>query len=270
MNGYDLTERMRKTRRRYHLSAATQALYHELVAICNEEGWVDTFECSNDELCSSLKITEKSLIDYRVNLIQAGLVYYKSGKSKKSIGVYSFIKEVNGCKIYSQSGSQSYSQSGKKTPDYNKDKLKQKQKLNSNFSAPQADAPKEEFSKVLFWKKFVEVWNDFYQVEKKQPYSYQKKDFSCLKKIYDFLKKRSELKNYEWTEENMVSGFTFFLKKAIQKDGWMNQNFSIPNVLSQFNQIANGESNNKTGHSQPTGANVSTGSILNKIAGMPD
>ena len=113
MNGYELTLRLRKTRRRHRLSAPTQALYYELVAICNEEEWPDEFKCSNDELCTALQISEKSLILYRVELIESGLLFYQSGKSKKKIGNYSFTKDlVNGCKIYSQSGSPKGSQSG--------------------------------------------------------------------------------------------------------------------------------------------------------------
>ncbi len=131
MNGYELTDKLRKTRRRHRLTAPTQALYYELVAICNEEGWPDEFKCSNDELCSALQVSEKSLIAYRQELIQAGLLYYMSGKSKKKVGIYSFVKEfLNGCKFYNQSdsltvsqlGSQSVSQSGEKPPDLIKTK----------------------------------------------------------------------------------------------------------------------------------------------------
>ena len=46
MDGYTLAAQLRRTRRRYRLSAASQALYYELVAIANEEGWPDTFKCS--------------------------------------------------------------------------------------------------------------------------------------------------------------------------------------------------------------------------------
>lgn len=113
MTGYELTEKLRKTRRRHRLSAATQALYYELVAICNEEGWPDEFKCSNDELYSVLQISEKSLGVYRLELIQAGLIYYLSGKSKKKVGAYSFKKEfLNGGKFYNQSDYLKGDQSG--------------------------------------------------------------------------------------------------------------------------------------------------------------
>lgn len=94
MDGYSLTEKMRKARRTFRLSATEQALFHELVAICNGEGWEDVFVCSNAELCYTLNVSEKTLIRSRDRLIAAGLVFYKSGKSKRDVGRYSFIKKL--------------------------------------------------------------------------------------------------------------------------------------------------------------------------------
>ena len=93
MDGYSLTEKMRKARRRNRLTATEQALFYELVAVCNSEGWEDVFSCSNIELCFSLNIDEKTLIRARLSLINAGLLYYKSGKSKRSVGSYSFSRK---------------------------------------------------------------------------------------------------------------------------------------------------------------------------------
>lgn len=92
MDGYTLTEKMRKARRRNRLTATEQALFYELVAVCNSEGWEDVFSCSNIELCGSLNIDEKTLVRARLSLINSGLVFYKSGKSKRIVGLYSFIK----------------------------------------------------------------------------------------------------------------------------------------------------------------------------------
>lgn len=88
-----MTEKMRKARRRNRLTATEQALFYELVAVCNSEGWEDVFSCSNIELCFSLNIDEKTLIRARLSLINAGLVYYKSGKGKRSVGSYSFCRK---------------------------------------------------------------------------------------------------------------------------------------------------------------------------------
>lgn len=93
MDGYTLTENMRRLRRRFRFTAVEQSLFYELVAVCNGEDWRDVFDSSNAELCNVLGITEKTLIKARETLINAGLIYYKSGKSKRSIGLYSFVKE---------------------------------------------------------------------------------------------------------------------------------------------------------------------------------
>ena len=86
-------EQMRRARRRNRLTATEQALFYELVAVCNSEGWEDVFSCSNIELCCSLNIDEKTLVRARLSLINAGLVYYKSGKSRRVVGLYSFSKK---------------------------------------------------------------------------------------------------------------------------------------------------------------------------------
>ncbi|MDR0680333.1 MAG: hypothetical protein LBG15_00550 [Dysgonamonadaceae bacterium] len=91
MDGYTLTEKMRKARRRFRFTAVEQALFYELVAICNGEDWGDAFDCSNIELCMALNIQEKTLIKARENLINAKMFYYRSGKSKRSVGSYSFV-----------------------------------------------------------------------------------------------------------------------------------------------------------------------------------
>lgn len=92
MDGYSLTEKMRKARRSFRFTATEQALFYELVAICNGEDWRDVFDCSNVELCCALNINEKTLVKARETLINAGLIYYKSGKSKRVISSYSFGK----------------------------------------------------------------------------------------------------------------------------------------------------------------------------------
>ncbi|MDB5144752.1 MAG: hypothetical protein JWQ66_3465 [Mucilaginibacter sp.] len=91
MDGYTLAAQLRRTRRRYRLSAASQALYYELVAIVNEEGWPDTFKCSNGELCHVLSMSENTLIQARQELINSDLIYYKSGKSKRLFSEYALL-----------------------------------------------------------------------------------------------------------------------------------------------------------------------------------
>lgn len=43
MNSYQLISKLRKVRGDTYLSTASQALYHELVAICNDMKWKEVF-----------------------------------------------------------------------------------------------------------------------------------------------------------------------------------------------------------------------------------
>lgn len=95
MNGYELIAKMRRFRRKNQFTATEQALYYELVALCNEDEWNVVFSCSNYELCNALNITENTLNAARQRLIQAGLVFYKSGKSKRQFSKYSFTVDLS-------------------------------------------------------------------------------------------------------------------------------------------------------------------------------
>lgn len=90
MNGYSLTDRMRKTRQWIKLTAIEQALFYELLAICNEKKWREEFQCSNAKLTHALNISENTLIKSRETLIKAGLLNYQSGKSNHTASSYSF------------------------------------------------------------------------------------------------------------------------------------------------------------------------------------
>ncbi|OAV72566.1 hypothetical protein Barb6_00987 [Bacteroidales bacterium Barb6] len=91
IDGYTLTDKMRKARRRERLTAVEQALFYELAAVYNEDGRSDVFVCSNSELCMALGgIDEKTLSAARQSLINCGLIFYKKGKSRRIVGMYSF------------------------------------------------------------------------------------------------------------------------------------------------------------------------------------
>ncbi len=129
MDGYSLTEKMRGARRRFRLSATEQALFYELVAICNSEGWQDTFRCSNMELCYALGgIDVKTLIRARLKLINAKLIYYKSAKSKKDVGMYSFDDNFISGIIPPQTPVKTPPQTPVKTPNLIKTKIETKSK----------------------------------------------------------------------------------------------------------------------------------------------
>lgn len=93
MDGYTLTDKMRKTRLWYKLTSYEQLLYLELVAVCNDQKWKEVFQCSNAKLCTSLNFSEKTLVKARKSLINAGLIFYQSGKSEWRKNSYSFITD---------------------------------------------------------------------------------------------------------------------------------------------------------------------------------
>jgi len=142
MNGYDLIAKMRKTRRKHPLTATEQALYNELVAMCNEVEWNDVFTCSNYELCNSLAISENTLTNARNRLIQTGLIFYKSGKSKRQFSSYSFtVKFSTTSKFDTNTGTNTGTVTGTVRPvttsnseDYYK-QTKQKQFINKECAS---------------------------------------------------------------------------------------------------------------------------------------
>jgi len=71
-----------------------QALYYELVFICNEWHWVDRFPCSNKLLAARLKVSERSIQRMRKSLLACGLISYRSRKFLKLSGVYSLTKNL--------------------------------------------------------------------------------------------------------------------------------------------------------------------------------
>ncbi|GEM_PF-3483276 len=90
MNGYSLTDKMRRTRQWVKLTAVEQALFHELVAVCNDKNWQELFLCSNTRLQIALNISARTLVKAREALVKAGLIYYRSGKSAHRVSAYSF------------------------------------------------------------------------------------------------------------------------------------------------------------------------------------
>ncbi|HRN79826.1 MAG TPA: hypothetical protein PKY29_06085 [Ferruginibacter sp.] len=148
---FDALRRMRTIRREHCLSPQAQALLYLLIELANEQYWPESFKCSNGELMGQLSSSEKSLIRYRGELINADIIDYESGKSKKESGIY----RINYCKFYNQSDSQSDSQPGLNGSDSNKTKTYTKNKrevharnlINGSFKIPDMDEVIDAFKK---------------------------------------------------------------------------------------------------------------------------
>lgn len=251
LDGYSLSEKMRKTRRRYPLSSTEQALYHELVAICNEDGWEDMFPCSNDELCGALRITENTLDKARLILIQAGLIAYKSGKSKRQFGQYSFFQltttsknEVKadtnvatniGVNVATNKGTNIGVNVATNVEDYNK--TKSKTKLNKkSISHSGEPPPKKEIDVTEFWNELVELWFAFNEQKFHERPSFKDADPKHLKKIVLALKKRAEEKSVEWTKDSSTFRLKSFLDDSFT-DQWLKSNFLLSNLDKQMDKI---------------------------------
>ena len=188
IDGYTLTEKMRKARRRFRFTATEQALFYELVAICNGEDWRDVFDCSNIELCFALNVNEKTLIKARESLINAGLIYYKSGKSRRVVSSYSFVKEfkttvmttVNNTvdntpdKPTDKRGDKTTNNTTNST-DYNKLKQKPNENILSKVSHGDFDFISDEFLEAFsLWLEYMKDRRENYKSEKSLKACYNK------------------------------------------------------------------------------------------------
>ena len=91
MNSYQLISKLRKIRNDTYLTAIDQALYYELISICNEKGWKEVFEARSSVLCTSLNIWDKTLRKSRKILADAGLISFESCRDKRVGCYYSFL-----------------------------------------------------------------------------------------------------------------------------------------------------------------------------------
>lgn len=95
MNSYQLISKLRKVRGDTYLSTASQALYHELVAICNDMKWKEVFFIRSSLLCTNLDISDNTLRKSRESLAGAQLIYYKTSKDRRIGCYYSFVKSID-------------------------------------------------------------------------------------------------------------------------------------------------------------------------------
>lgn len=266
MNGYELTSKLRKARRRHPLTATEQALFYELVAICNDVDWDDVFQCSNDELCNALNVSENTLNASRNSLINAGLVFYRSGKSKRQFGKYSFTQKLTTSKIEvdAEGGADTnaatvpWANAATDAVDYIKTKGQTETKPLVPAQAPPPPLVKknlikkkgkEEKETEPHWDMITKVWFDFNKKEFGDEPSFERDDPKILKRIVHRLKKRAAVANVEWTEVTAPARFKSFLDKCFA-DQWLRTNFLLSNLEKQFDKIIlnqNGKQNQKNG-----------------------
>lgn len=270
MNYLKLILRFWKTRRSKRITNLQADLYFYLIQECNERDWENPFECANKIICGSINISEPSLIDARNRLQQLGLISFKSGKRNESSPVY-FITDSES-NLTSNLNNLSRNRVNPLVNSLDetemkgepiKEQTKRKQKVNSSGGIP---PPIKKTEPNLYWQDFIQTFEEFYFSVKKEKYQYLKKDFGNLDLIYKFLKTRSEAKNIEWNKFNACNGFKTYLEVAY-KEKWLQEHFSIANILSQFNQIVTKKPDaGNSSIQQSNGTAASVGALLSGAA----
>ena len=275
MTGYQLTAKMRKIRRRHPLTSTEQALFYELVAICNEDEWAESFFVASAELCHALSITENTLNNARLRLIQVGLISYNSGKSKRQFSEYSFVTSVSKIDTDKSTNVGTDKSTNVGTDDENKlrTNINSKTKRTKNKTKKSKSHSENEFS-VLdeienlkkeipdkpdkpednFYKKFVSVWFDFYQQQFSLKPTFGNLEGNKLKSIMKKLKLKCEEFQMDWDVENAESSFNQFLQLA-SSDRWLKENFQLAILDSRFDSIIL-KSKNKNGINQTAASAV--------------
>ena len=222
IDGYTLTEKMRKARRRFRFTATEQALFYELVAICNGEDWRDVFDCSNIELCFALNVNEKTLIKARESLINAGLIYYKSGKNKRIISSYSFVKEFTANQTANKGANQTANDTGDKgvndtgdSTDYNK--LKQKPNINILSKVSHGDF---DFISNEFLETFT-LWLE-YKKDRRENYKSEKSLKACYNKLVKLSKGNPAVAS-QIVDESIANNWAGFFELKNNKNEYGNK-----------------------------------------------
>ena len=228
IDGYTLTEKMRKARRRFRFTATEQALFYELVAICHGEDWRDVFDCSNIELCFALNVNEKTLIKARESLINAGLIYYKSGKSRRVVSSYSFVKEfkttvmttVNNTvdntpdKPTDKRGDKTTNNTTNST-DYNKLKQKPNENILSKVSHGDFDFISNEFLETFT------LWLE-YKKDRRENYKSEKSLKACYNKLVKLSKGNPAVAS-QIVDESIANNWAGFFELKNNKNEYGNK-----------------------------------------------
>ena len=228
IDGYTLTEKMRKARRRFRFTATEQALFYELVAICNGEDWRDVFDCSNIELCFALNVNERTLVKARESLINAGLIYYRSGKSRRVVSSYSFVKEfkttvmttVNNTvdntpdKPTDKRGDKATNSTTNST-DYNKLKQKPNENILSKVSHGDFDFISNEFLETFT------LWLE-YKKDRRENYKSEKSLKACYNKLVKLSKGNPAVAS-QIVDESIANNWAGFFELKNNKNEYGNK-----------------------------------------------
>jgi hypothetical protein len=234
MNGYELIAKMRKVRIKNPLTTSEQALYNELVAMCNDEDWTEIFSCSNYQLCNALQISENTLKQARDKLIQVGLIFYKSGKSKRQFSSYSFTK----CLQTTSNFDTNMPATTSKTTSKKRAKIEDYYKQYKTIQNINKENARDENLSILEIGNTIEFIDRIKQVKLSE----------------------SEVLNY-WAAFNLNESETFYFTKQKKNQHFRNW------LKNQTHGNGNYSAGNKSNRDKQTGANASLIAKLKQITG---
>lgn len=270
MNYLELILQFWKLRRSKRITSKQADLYFYLLQECNERNWENPFECSNKLICASIDISEPALIDARNRLQQVGLIEFNAGKRNEKSPVYRLFNLKSNLNNLSRNRDETLVESLDETEmkaQPIRNKLNQT-KQNQTSSSP--GKPEEKKKKTVeYWQVLVKTWFEFYSEKFGQEPSFPPSMAAHLKSIVVRIRKISDKKGFEWTEQHAIRSFHHFLAKAWE-DEWLRANFLLTNLSTKFDSIVNSKAHGIAKAKPATGSSVSTGSILAKINAMPD
>lgn len=238
MNSYQLISKLRKVRGDTYLSTASQALYHELVAICNDMKWKEVFFIRSSLLCANLDISDNTLRKSRESLAGAQLIYYKTSKDRRIGCYYSFVKSIDDDVI---SSSISPAISSSKNADESQiphiiDNINIKQEDSLAHTHESSPLPKKKSRKEIKDEKplvypfssiaFMSAWETLRQTPK-----WKKKLNYALQLSLDKLSKFEEEFAIRQVERAIESGWTGVVFTGTERDyqEWLNLKYNGSN-----------------------------------------
>ena len=249
------------------------ALWYAIMHIGNKTGWEPQFTVAISTIESKTGFKRSELFEARNILTQKGRIIWKQrgGNLSAEYEIIPFCVHNTDAKAYAKAyavpDAKAYTNPTQKHTinKLNNTKLKE---TKHSFPGDESPVPKKEIIKTLYWEKLVDTWFVFYEKSYSIKPSFNAAAGKNLKGIVDRLEKLTKLKGYEWNEDHSVVCLNHFLTKA-KTDNWLNQNFLLSNLNSQFDKIVNPKNDGtpKNGK-EPTGANVDPGAAFETIDRM--
>mgnify|MGYP003578258241 FL=1 len=115
-------------------------------------------------------------------------------------------------------------------------------KVKKNKSVAGGGAPGDNVKKVkatLFWQALVDTWFSFYKKHYDSKPTFNSVAAKHLKSILQRLEKKNNEEGKKWEEALAIKELKSFLDKALEHSPWLNRNFTLNNISSQYDPICN-------------------------------